>query len=95
LASPAERRPWFHQPRPWSAAGGSRAAQAGRIVRASSSELDRARITVMPMAETNSPAGPGISTIGMKASTVVKVELVSGRNRCAAPSRAASSGARP
>ena len=51
---------------------------AGMMVIARNSELKIARITLIAIAPTNSPAGPGIKAIGAKVSAVVIVEPRSG-----------------
>ena len=59
-----------------------RAAIAGMIVIAKKNELKIAMMTVIAIAPTNSPAGPGINAIGAKASAVVTVDPNSGQNKC-------------
>ena len=55
---------------------------AGMMVMARKNELKMAMMTVIAIAPTNSPAGPGINAIGANANAVVSVDPNNGRNKC-------------
>ena len=64
-------------------------------VRARTKDTISAMMTLSAMGPTNSPAAPGSRVIGMKARTVVAVELRSGSQNRATVSRTASRRDRP